>query len=313
MLYSPCTHPHEMTDSARKRRIKTLGEAYKYTQEHKWKGKASARPNAFNIERYWEFTGKSLPLTRMQEAWWWDEFKAHIRETRPTITDSTINRIITTGTTCFAFTRGRGLHTCDLPKADIREKEGKHRVTWFTREQVDEMYRMGHKLATDENGYGVVANAILFAAYTGVRREELCKLRTKDINLEDGKVWIGGKPEVVTKTGDYRAVKIAKRILPLCTQLVATNSPDVRVFGQHFEHHKIVGEAFLTRFEVIRNRVGIDKDYKFHTLRHSFATWLGETASPRDVMKAGGWKRFETVLRYCHASDDSLDKAMADW
>ena len=135
----------------------------------------------------------------MQEAWWWDEFKAHIRETRPTITDSTINRIITTGTTCFAFTRGRGLHAYDLPKANIREKEGKHRVTWFTREQVDEMYRVGHKLATDENGYGVVANAILFAAYTGVRREELCKLRTKDINLEDGKVWIGGKPEVVTR------------------------------------------------------------------------------------------------------------------
>ena len=59
----------------------------------------------------------------------------------------------------------------------------------------------------------------------------------------------------------------------------------------------------------IRDR---DEAYVFHTLRHSYATWLAEAGVPiRSIMALCGHKRIETTLRYAKATDAALTDAMA--
>ena len=46
-------------------------------------------------------------------------------------------------------------------------------------------------------------------------------------------------------------------------------------------------------------------------LRHSFATWNVEAGVPlRVLMDLGGWKKYETVLRYAKATDKARDEAL---
>jgi integrase len=51
-------------------------------------------------------------------------------------------------------------------------------------------------------------------------------------------------------------------------------------------------------------RAGIE-DYSWHDLRHTRASWHAQTGTPlHELMELGGWKTYETVLRYAHLSTD---------
>ena len=56
-------------------------------------------------------------------------------------------------------------------------------------------------------------------------------------------------------------------------------------------------------------RAGI-KDFRWHDLRHTWASWhVQNGTSLQELQLLGGWSNFEMVLRYAHLSSDHLKAA----
>ena len=275
--------------------IKTWGEALDYTWRVKWKRKNSAKTNAINSGHVTNYCGRSLPLKRMTVAGWWLEFKAEMEDEGRS--GSTINRILSSGTTVMKFTHLAGLHTYVCPKFE-RADENEHRLTYFTKEEVDRLCF----LAVDLYDRQDLADAIKFSAYTGVRQGELLKLRPEDVDVARSQIWVGGKPTLVTKGKDVRNITLH----PAIEQMVMDRLDRKKLFGDDWNNK----DQLYAAFKKVRKQAGISEDYVWHTLRHSFGTWLGETTHPRQIMALMGHKNIETSLRYVKATDEATRSAV---
>ena len=140
-----------------------------------------------------------------------------------------------------------------------------------------------------------------------MRQGELLKLKARDVDLSLNTIHVGGRPDVVTKAGNYRSIPIHERIAtPLQDRLEAT-SPNVPVFDDW--HNK---DQLLRSFTKVRRFIGLPEGYCFHSLRHSFATWHAEAGTPmRTLMGLMGHKRIDTTLRYAKVTNKASIEAMA--
>jgi integrase len=195
-----------------------------------------------------------------------------------------------------------GLTEVAVPLFD-RLKEGEQRLTWFTKEQVDAMAFA----AVDVFDRQDLADALVFAAYTGARQAELLKLRCEDIDWALNSVWFGGKPGRITKGKDVRAVPIHDKIRNILQRRTTNAMPSALVFGCDWSNK----DQLYSKFKLVRKYCGISEDHVWHTLRHSFGTWVGEVAHPRQLMALMGHKQIDTTLRYCKATDSALRTAIS--
>lgn len=274
---------------------KTWGEAFDYTWRVKWRRMASAKTNQINAGHITTYAGRSLPLSRMGKAGWWMELISDLQDEGRS--SSTINRIISAGTTVMRFTRLAGLHDVDVPQFQ-RLKEGEHRLTYFTKEQVQQMAFV----AVDIFDRKDLADAIVFAAYTGVRQGELLKLRSDDVDLGLSRIFVGGKPGRETKGKNVRAIPIHPLVEPIVTNRLDRSL----LFGDDWANK----DQLYAAFKKVRKYCGISEDYVWHSLRHSFGTFLGEVTHPRQIMALMGHANIETSLRYVKATDEATRSAV---
>lgn len=57
------------------------------------------------------------------------------------------------------------------------------------------------------------------------------------------------------------------------------------------------------------DKAGIEKDFHWHDLRHTWASWLVQNGESLYVLKEmGGWQSLEMVQKYAHLAPDHLVK-----
>ena len=273
----------------------TWGQAFDYTWRTKWKRLASAKTNQINGSHITDYCGRSLPLSRMAKVSWWHEFITHLQDKG--LSSSTINRVISVASTAIQWTAKAELHTVTWPNVD-RLKEGEHRLTYFSKEQVA---RMAH-VAIDVFDRADLADALVFSAYTGLRQGELLVLKPEDIDLSLGLIWVGGKPGRETKGRNVRSVPIH----PLVAPILQNRLHNRYLFGDDWSNK----DQLYGAFKKVRDFCGISEDHVWHSLRHSFGTWLGEQTHPRQIMALMGHKQIETSLRYVKATDEAVRSAI---
>ena len=273
----------------------TWGQAFDYTWQTKWKRLASAKTKQINGGHITNYCGRSLPLNRMAKVAWWNEFIGELQDKH--LSSSTINRIISVASTAIQWTRKAELHSVTWPNVD-RLKEGEHRLTYFTKEQVQRMAFV----AIDVFDRKDLADAIVFSAYTGVRQGELLKLKPEDIDLSMQLVWVGGKPGRETKGRNVRSVPIH----PLVDPILQNRLSNRFLFGDDWNNK----EQLYRQFAKVREQCQIPSDYVWHSLRHSFGTWLGETTHPKQIMALMGHRQIDTTLRYVKATDSACREAI---
>lgn len=278
--------------------VRTWGQALDYTWRVRWKRLPSAKTNLINAEHLTQYAGRSLPLSRMAKAGWWMEMIADLQDEHPQWTTSTVNRVVSTGTTVLKVTNKAGLHSVECPRFS-RLKEGEARITYFSKEQVD---RMAH-VARDIFQRDDLADAIIFSAYTGVRQGELLKLKSEDIDLSLSIIWIGGKPGRQTKGKNVRSVPIHPKVESILQHRLSRSY----LFRDDFLNK----DQLYRAFKKVRDFCGISDDHVWHSLRHSFGTYLGEVTHPRQIMALMGHRNIETSLRYVKATDAALKTAIA--
>lgn len=169
-------------------------------------------------------------------------------------------------------------------------KEGPGRVRYLSEE---ERGRLLAETAKDPQLHTLVVLALSTAARAG----ELLGLTWRDVDLKDGRLLLRK-----TKNSQPRAVWLHGEALRLLKEHGKVRRlDDDRVFrsvkGKRYDYRESF-EAACAAAEV--------KDFTFHGLRHSAATYLAREGATEQQLKAiGGWKS-NVVSRYVHlAAEDA--------
>ena len=282
--------------------IRTWQQAMDYTFQtrHSWRHGNGSKTSRINCNHFTRLRGASFPIKKISQP---IISQVCIELEDEGKSDATINRVVSAISTVLNHLSFDGLIE-SAPKFR-RRKESEGRVLWYTKDEVIKL----SLLSTDVFMRDDLSDIIKFAAYTGMRQGEILKIRAKDIDLVSNKIHVGGVPTQLTKAKNWRAIPIHDSILPMIhNRCESVNRSDTQLFGDEWRDK----DQLLRAFKKVNRLLPKDEAYVFHTLRHSYATWLAEAAVPiRSIMALCGHKRIETTLRYAKATDAALTDAMA--
>jgi len=142
---------------------------------------------------------------------------------------------------------------------------------------------------------------IVFALHTGMRQGEILNLQWQDIDFARSTLVI-----MKSENGNRRTLPINSTVYELlATKQALTGATEGRVFGTPLGNPLKV--RFLVReFCKSRDRAGI-ADFRFHDLRHTFATRLVQRGVHiYKVQRLLGHKTQHMTQRYAHHSPESL-------
>jgi integrase len=150
------------------------------------------------------------------------------------------------------------------------------------------------------------ARVILFALYTGRRMGEVLKVEWADVDLLGGMVTFKAEN---TKSGKRQSVPLndrAKSVLTAARESVPRNCR--WVFPTQSTNRFYVG--FHRDWQVLRRKANLSRHYRFHDLRHSFASRLvSRGVSLYMVKELLGHADIKTTMRYAHIDSGSLRDA----
>ena len=155
----------------------------------------------------------------------------------------------------------------------------------------------------------------LFLYTTGARISEALDLDVEDLDFDRRRVLIKGK-------GDKeRFLFLSKEAVPELGNYLAERKKYLEGMGKGAESALFIGKAgsrlpFSTShiiFDEWRGKLGFDKEFTPHTLRHSFATHLLDRgADIRLVQELLGHESISTTQIYTHVSSAKLRKVYED-
>ncbi len=146
-----------------------------------------------------------------------------------------------------------------------------------------------------------LADMAVFAVATGLRQANVTGLEWKYVDLERKHAWIPGSQH---KNGRPHSVPLNEMALSVLRKQVGRH-PE-RVFTYAGEP---VVNVYTKAFKAALVRAGIE-DFKWHDLRHTFATWHRQAGTPtHELQRLGGWKTGAMVERYAHVAPEALEGA----
>jgi len=146
-----------------------------------------------------------------------------------------------------------------------------------------------------------LADMAVFAVFTGLRAANVTGLDWKCVDLERRHAWIPGSQH---KNGKPHSVPLNETAMAVLLRQVGKHP--TRVFTYQGQPVKQLNtKAWTAALE----RAGI-ADFKWHDLRHTFATWHRQAGTPtHELQKLGGWKTGAMVERYAHLAPEALQGA----
>lgn len=148
-----------------------------------------------------------------------------------------------------------------------------------------------------------------FALNTGLRFCELIALEWKDIDMERGIITINrarvGKHTGTPKNGRIRHIPVNNAVREVLMEMLQKESKSGYVFNRNGEYIKYWRS--LVHLQLAAKRTGIDFKIGWHTLRHTFASWLASRgASMRSIQELLGHSSMTMTLRYAHLEPNVL-------
>ena len=168
-------------------------------------------------------------------------------------------------------------------------KEAKRRVRWLTSAQVATLLK---ELAPHQRDMG------LFALATGLRQGNVLKLEWSQVDMVRHVCWIHADQAKARKAIHVPLNSVALAVL---TQQVGKHPQ--RVFTYRGNP---VAWANTKSWQNALKRAGIE-DFRWHDLRHTWASWLAQLGTPLNVLQElGGWESETMVRRYAHLAPAQL-------
>ncbi|KAB2308494.1 site-specific integrase [Betaproteobacteria bacterium SCN2] len=139
---------------------------------------------------------------------------------------------------------------------------------------------------------------VLFTLMTGLRQANVLGLEWSRVDLERGHAWIDSG---TSKNKRPISVPLNKDAIEILSRQVGKH-PE-RVFTYR---GKPIKNANTRAWRETLKRVGIE-DFRWHDLRHTWATWHRRAGTPtHELQRLGGWRTASMVDRYAHLAADHL-------
>ena len=118
------------------------------------------------------------------------------------------------------------------------------------------------------------------------------------MNLEQRHAWIHG-----WQSKNRRPISVPLNAAALAVLKRQRDKHSTRVFTFR---GKPLNQANTKAWQAAKKRAGID-DFRWHDLRHTWATWQRQAGTPtHELQRLGGWKTGAMVERYAHLAPDHL-------
>lgn len=143
----------------------------------------------------------------------------------------------------------------------------------------------------------------LFTLHTGLRQSNVLKLEWSCVDLSRCHAWVRSEN---SKNRKPISVSLNAQAMEVLNRQIGKHP--TRVFSYR---GKPISQVVNKTWKKAIARAGID-DFRWHDLRHTWATWLRQTGTPtHELQRMGGWKTAAMVERYAHVAPDNLAQSAA--
>ena len=197
-----------------------------------------------------------------------------------------------------------GSNPADKTGGVKRPKVDNRRTRFLNKEEAKDLLAELKKRSID------VHDMALFSLHTGARAGEVFNLKWADVDIPREVIMFKD-----TKSGRNRAAYITDEVKEMLTERHPENAQgDALVFpGRGGTKITQISDSFNRAVEKLKmNEGNTDRLTKvtFHTLRHTFASWLAiEGVNPFHLKELMGHSDLKLTERYSHLSDESLREA----
>ena len=162
------------------------------------------------------------------------------------------------------------------------------RDRWLTRADADRLIR---------SSAPHLAALIRFALATGCRAGEITGLEWERVDLARNTAWLNK-----TKNGTPRGVPLNRDAVEVLREQIGRHSR----YCFSYEGRPLRADVTNTAWRTALKRAGIE-DFRFHDLRHTWASWHRQAGTSCDELKdLGGWKSRTMVDRYAKFATENL-------
>lgn len=234
--------------------------------------------------------------------------QTHVSTRRASVANGTVNRELQL--------LGRALrhmakvHRADMPDLDLRSMQNPEPEERVRELSLDEQGRLYAALRPDLHAF------VTFALMTGAREATITGLRWSDIDLDAGLINFrlkGARSMRFPVNAEMRAFLSS---LPRADTLPHARHVLTYLNQRRLEpqRHRITASGgIMTVFRDALDAAEIE-DFRFHDLRHSFATrLLRQTGNLKLVSRLLGHTQIETTMRYAHVVMTDLESAMDNY
>lgn len=154
-----------------------------------------------------------------------------------------------------------------------------------------------------------IKDVIIFAFYTGCRIQEILNLRTENINLIENYIEIINTENFITKTKKIRIIPLNKNILTIINKYYIEDKT-IRLGYLFTKDNKQIRKDTVSKtFKRTVRRLGLNEDYKFHSLRHTFISNLFIAGiDSKTISELAGHQSITTTEKYAH-TENSIKKS----
>jgi integrase len=145
---------------------------------------------------------------------------------------------------------------------------------------------------------------VFFALYTGCRKSEIFKLEWKDIDLQNNFFSLRNPKGRSTK------LPLNKKALEVLEKAQKLNNKAKWVFPNRFGKRR---KHFGSTWDRIKEQARLPKEFRFHDLRHTYATYLASSGKVDlyTLQKLLNHQSPAMTQRYAHLLDKSLQRGAA--
>lgn len=205
---------------------------------------------------------------------------------------ATVNRYLATVRNLLRIARDEWQWIDVIPKIRLLSGENE-RDRWLTRKEADRLIAAAapHMKAL-----------IRFALATGCRAREITGLEWSRVDLKRRTAWLDR-----TKNGTPRGVPLNAEAM----EVLEAERGKHPVYCFTFRGQPIAWELTNSAWQSATRKAGIT-DFRFHDLRHTWASWHRQAGTSCDELKElGGWKSRVMVDRYAKFATEHLSVAAA--
>ena len=176
------------------------------------------------------------------------------------------------------------------------------RIRWLTRDEAERLIA-----CMPES----IKPVVIFALATGLRRSNIIDLEWQQVDMQRKVAWVN--PENA-KAGKAIGVALNDTACRVLRDQIGKSSRWVFVHTKPSTRPDKTVTPAVRKMRVDDNvawRIGLERagieDFRFHDLRHTWASWLIQSGVPLSVLQEmGGWESREMVRRYAHLAPNHL-------